>query len=208
MWRSLWAVTPSGSGALLGDGEDLPEAGDRLVDRLRREDVLADLERPVAVDLGDGDLRQAVAVEERQEVVAELPRVVGDRRLAELLTACLEPLGGELVECGCRRRVERSVEVGDPDPALDVGEHVTQLCLRLRASDALGLSAGHCLRRERGPLAVVRGRELARGAPPRPNRCGDRRHVPESAVRKSHVTAATVSLPGKGTLAHVRRCPA
>jgi len=37
------------------------------------ENLLADLQGAVAVDLGDGDLRQVVAVEERQQVVAQLP---------------------------------------------------------------------------------------------------------------------------------------
>ena len=56
------------------------------------EHALADLVLAVAVDLGHGDLRQPVAVEERQQVVAELPRVVGDRARAQLRPPGLEPL--------------------------------------------------------------------------------------------------------------------
>jgi hypothetical protein len=59
--------------ALLGDGEVLPEPRDRLVDRLGREHALADLELAVAVDLSHGDLREPVCVEEREQVVRELP---------------------------------------------------------------------------------------------------------------------------------------
>jgi hypothetical protein len=95
------------------------------------ENLLADLQGAVAVDLGDGDLRQVVAVEERQQVVAQLPRVVGERGLLELATARLEPLRRELVE---RRGGRRLRGVGDawcPQSALDVGQDVAQLDLRL-----------------------------------------------------------------------------
>src|SRR6478752_4607229 len=50
-----------------GDLEDLPEAGDRLVDRLGRQRGFVDLASAVSVDLDDRYLRQPIPGEERQQ---------------------------------------------------------------------------------------------------------------------------------------------
>jgi hypothetical protein len=99
--------------------------------------VLADLQGAVAVDLGDGDLRQAVAVEERQQVIAELPRVVGERGLLEFVTARLEPLRRELVEGRGGRRLGGVGDAWRPQAALDVGQDVAQLGLGLLTRPAV-----------------------------------------------------------------------
>jgi hypothetical protein len=114
---------------LLRHGEDLPKSRDRLVDRLGREDLLAHLELAIAVDLGDQDLRQPVGVEERQQVIADLPCVIGNRRLARFATAGLQPRRCELVERRRLRRLRRSVDTWRPEAALNVGEDVAQLGL-------------------------------------------------------------------------------
>ena len=123
---------------LFGHGEDLPQARDRLVDRFGGQQAFADLVLAVAVDLGDGDLRRVMGVEERQQVTGELPPVVRERRLAQLAAAGVEPLRGELVE-GRRHRRPRDAGRGrDPDAALDVGQDVAQLGLGFLARPAIG----------------------------------------------------------------------
>ena len=111
-----------------GDLENLPEAGDRLVDRRDRERAalaltlaaafvgvgvddrfalggrgfdrarFCDLGLAVAIDLGDRDLRQAVIREERKQVMGELPFVVEPGARPPLPLAGLKPARGELVE--------------------------------------------------------------------------------------------------------------
>lgn len=147
--------------ALLRDGQDLPEARDRLVDRLRRERLLAHLEGAVAVDLSDGDLRQVVAVEEGQEVVAELPRVVGEGVRTQLAAPRLEPLGGELVERRAGWRLHRGAGTRRPQSSLHIGEDVAQLGLGLRSRPAVCGAA----ERDELPAAVRPETEREHSAP-------------------------------------------
>jgi len=72
-------------------------------------------------------------VEERQQVVAELPGVVGQRGLLEFAPASLEPFRRELVERRSGRRFRGVGDAGRPDAALDVGQDVAQLGLGLPA---------------------------------------------------------------------------
>ncbi|HEV2998343.1 MAG TPA: hypothetical protein VGX16_04500 [Solirubrobacteraceae bacterium] len=115
---------------LEGDVEDLPETGDRLVDRGRGEgaaslavlapprvgvleghrfalggggaDLLGfgDLGLAIAVYLGDRDLREAMLAEEGEEVAGELPFVVKAGTFPPFALGGVEPFGGEVVEGG------------------------------------------------------------------------------------------------------------
>ena len=116
-----------------GDLEDLPEAGDRLVDRLGRKRRLVDLASAVAVDLDDRDLRQPMPGEERQQVIAQLPLVVEHGVGCPLAAVSVEPLAGEPVErwigldVNLKRRSRRA-----PDPSPNVGQDVLQLVFGVR----------------------------------------------------------------------------
>ena len=140
--------------AFLGNGEDLPEPGDRLVDRLGAEDVLADLVLAIAVDLGDGDLAELVEVEERQQVVGQLPAVVGDRRLAQLLGASGQPFRRELAASRRRARHRRGRGAAR---ALRAGESSLQPRCRASAPRAgeLGDAAGTVETAVRRPAACA-----------------------------------------------------
>ena len=135
---------------LVADGgvEDLPQPGQRLVDRPVRQRpldqallALADLGRLVAVDLLGGDLREPVVLEEGQQVVPQRELVVLDRSRRELVAARVQPLGGELVEGRLARLGRLRVLRRPPDPAAHVGEDVGQLLLGLVARPALGGAA-------------------------------------------------------------------
>ena len=82
-----------------GDVEDLRKPLNRLVDRGRVDRPLADLQLPVAVDLGDRDLGERVLGEVRQQVLGQLPLVVEEGVGREPLGLHrFEPLGRELME--------------------------------------------------------------------------------------------------------------
>jgi hypothetical protein len=67
-----------------GTVEDLPEPDEVLVDRLGGQVALAQRSGLVAVDLGDGDLREPVLCEERQQMACELVQVCRPGDLAQL----------------------------------------------------------------------------------------------------------------------------
>jgi hypothetical protein len=116
-----------------GDLEDLAEAGDRLVDRLCGERRLVDLALAVPVDLGDRDLGEPMAREDRQEVVAELPLVVENGIGRPLAPMGVEPLAREHVERRVRLDLNFEPRSGRaPDPAANVGEHIPELILGTR----------------------------------------------------------------------------
>jgi hypothetical protein len=85
---------------LHGEIQNLTEPHERLIDALVRQrstlDLLAsctsrfelvalvDLRGPIAINLGDRDVRQSVVLEERQQVVGELPPVELGGRLPQL----------------------------------------------------------------------------------------------------------------------------
>ena len=124
-----------------GDLEDLPEAGDRLVDRLGRQRGFVDLASAVSVDLGDRDLRQPMPGEERQQVIAQLPLVVEHGVGCPLAAVSVEPLAGELVErwvgldVDLTRRIRRA-----PDASSNVGQDVcnsSSACARFHPSSVV-----------------------------------------------------------------------
>nr|WP_228430577.1 hypothetical protein [Baekduia soli] len=182
--------------AFVGDVEDAPEPRDRRVDvgrrdhrrrRARRPRLavlqrsaarlplrqrramlrrLAQLGLPVAVDLGDGDLRQPMAREERQQVHRQLVLVRRDRVRPHLQPLRRPPLRRELVE----RRI-RVGDVGDrrrrrlPVAALHLLQHVGQRALRVCAGHAVGLipdvlEAAGAERPEPDPVGLAAGRGL------------------------------------------------
>jgi hypothetical protein len=75
-----------------GDLEDLGEAGERLVDRPRTDPAFAHFVLPVAVDLLNRDLVQAMLGEERQQVDGQLLLVRRDGRRTKLGLLLFEPL--------------------------------------------------------------------------------------------------------------------
>jgi hypothetical protein len=96
-----------------------------------------------------------VTVEERQQVIADLPGVVGDG-VRPQLAAVLEPLRGEGVEPRIGRSGDRRTDRLDPDAALDVDEDMAQLALGALARPAVGG------RPERDVLALGVGAEAQR----------------------------------------------
>jgi hypothetical protein len=79
--------------------KDLPKAGERLVDRAVAQrpfdgDLLAfaDLCGLVSIGLLRRDLREAVVLEERQQVVGKRELVVFDRPWRQLVAQAVQPL--------------------------------------------------------------------------------------------------------------------
>ena len=160
-----------------GDSQDLRQQVDVHVDRARRQrsrtaavasaqpiDIghrqrrpvpggrrdlggFAHLALPVAVNLGHGDLGDAVVLEERQQVVGEVVPVAAGGVRVDLEALGREPIGRKLVEGrvgGLRRRGIRPRR--PPGAKVDVAKHDGKLALRHRQSPAvLGFAEGQVL---------------------------------------------------------------
>ncbi len=153
--------------------ENLRQALERRIDRGRVDHALADLGVAIAVDLGDRDLAEPMAMEERQQVMAQLPAVVVERRLPQLAASTLEPHRGELVKRRVpddgrgRRRFRRA-----PQTSPHIRKDVLQLDLGLTArpavprraeGDVLATAVGAKAQRERLALLELGDEHLTGG---------------------------------------------
>jgi hypothetical protein len=156
----------------------------RLPALRRRRDLgrLAHLALAVAVDLGDCDLREVMALEERQQVVRQIVSVVVGRVRLDLQLLGGEPVGRKLVEGRIDLRHRGRIRpLRPPGAEVDVAQHDRQLALGhlhrppiLGAPelDYLALAEGAEAQREAAPAAVgrehlsarARCHQLSRGA--------------------------------------------
>jgi hypothetical protein len=170
-----WRQRPRAAAIAPAEPVDVGNAQGRPVLGSRRNlGGFAHLALAVAVDLGDGDLGDPVALKERQQVVGEVVPVAAGGVLLNLESLCREPIGRELVEgrVGVLRR--RGIRAGRPPRAkVDVAQHDRELALRHRQGPAvlgpaerevLALAVGAKAQREAG-LAWCRLDDLSNCRP-------------------------------------------